>query len=208
MFGLSAVSKFSKNLLYKSQYGITEDECTAGIQAACDFFGIPMPRAIEDLTKNPDGQTMFVNYERESYEDDILCYNLKQLKRMGVNDYTGFTAVFTHECAHRYFQNRLLPGPDFGQWEGELVADYFMGVRASLERQDITSLIDALSQERGSGTHPVGWLRREYALYGKQEGNFHLIKGRPLDIEEYFRLFLEYRLRHLTELRKAEMAVY
>ena len=52
MYGVLDVRKFAKNLLYKSKYGITEDECVKGIQAACDFFGIPMPRTIEDLTNN------------------------------------------------------------------------------------------------------------------------------------------------------------
>ena len=207
--GLSELKKFSRNLLYKSQYGITEDECERAIKAACDFFGIPMPKAIEDLTFNPEGATMFKNWDRDRYDDDVLCYDLQQLKRLGVNNYTGFTAVFTHECAHRYFQNRLLPGPDFGQWENELVADYFMGVRASLERQDITTVINELAkQSTGSGTHPTGKLRWEYATYGKQEGNFHLIKRIPFDVEEYFQLFLEYRERHLDELRKAELRVY
>lgn len=209
MIGLSDIKRFSKNLLYKSQYGITEEECVRGIQAACDFFGIPMPRAIEDLTHNPEGATMFKNWDDERFDDDVLCYDLNQLKRLGVNNYVGFTAVFTHECAHRYFQNRLLPGPNFGQWEGELVADYFMGVRSSLERQDISVIINELAkQSTGSGTHPTGRLRWEYATYGRQEGDFHLIHHKPFDIEEFFQLFLNYRLRHIDALKKAEFRIY
>ncbi|MBR1467917.1 MAG: hypothetical protein IJ606_04730 [Bacteroidaceae bacterium] len=209
MFGFSTLGKFAKGLLYRSQYGITEEECERGIRTACDFFGIPMPRAIEDLTRDPQGATMFKNWDDNRFDDDVLCYDLQQLKRLGVNNYTGFTAVFTHECAHRYFQGRLLPGPDFGQWEGELVADYFMGVRASLEEQDIAAIIDELAKQcTGSGTHPTGELRRKYVIYGKQEGYYHLIKGLPFDIEEYFRLFLEYRLNHIDELRAAELMVY
>ena len=209
MFGIPNLKKFSRDLLYRSQFGITEEECERGIQAACDFFGIPMPRLIENLTSDPEGATMFKNWDTNRYEDDVLCYDLIQLKKLGVNNYTGFTAVFTHECAHRYFQDRLLPGPDFGQWENELVADYFMGVRASLERQDISSVIDALAaSSSGSGTHPIGRLRWEYATYGKQEGYFHLIHRKPFDIEEYFQCFLNYRLNHLDALRKAELSVY
>ena len=209
MFGLSNIKKFSKDLLYRSQYGITEEECERGIQSACDFFGIPMPRAIEDLTNDPKGATMFKNWDDNRFDDDVLCFDLQQLKRLGVNNYVGFTAVFTHECAHRYFQGRLLPGIDFGQWEGELVADYFMGVRASLERMDITTVVNELAkQSTGCGTHPTGKLRWEYATYGKQEANFHLIHRKPFDIEEYFQCFLEYRQNHLEELRKAELKVY
>ena len=209
MFGLIDIRKFSKNLLYKSQYGITEDECIRGIQTACDFFGIPMPRAIQDLTDDPQGATMLRPFSPDSLTDDVLCYDLKELKRLGVNDYVGFTAVFTHECAHRIFQNRLLPGVDFGPWESELVADFFMGVRASLERQNITIVKNELAKHsHGSGTHPIGKLRWEYITYGQQEGNFHLIHRQSFNAEEYFQCFLEYRQNHLEELRKAELKVY
>lgn len=209
MFGLIDIRKFSKNLLYKSQYGITEEECERGIRTACDFFGIPMPEAIQDLTDDPQGATMLRPFSPDCLTDDVLCYDLKELKELGVNDYVGFTAVFTHECAHRVFQNRLLPGPDFGQWEGELVADYFMGVRASLEGQDITIVKNELAKRSlGSGTHPIGKLRWEYITYGQQEGYFHLIHRQPFDVENYFRCFLEYRQNHLEELRKAELTVY
>jgi len=206
---LTDVRAFVKNLLYKSKYGLTEEECIKGIQSACDFFGIPMPRTIEDMTSNPEGETMFKNWDRDRMDDDVLCFDLQQLKGLGVNNYTGFTAVFTHECAHRFFQNRLLPGPDFGQWEGELVADYFMGVRAALEGQDISLILSELmKQSTGSGTHPTGKLRWEYATYGKQEGYMHIMHRKPLDIEEYFQLFLDYRQRHIDDLRKAELRVY
>lgn len=209
MFGLSDIRKFSKDLLYRSQYGITEDECVKGIQTACDFFGIPMPNVIKDLTNNPGGATFVEPHSPDCLTDDVLCYDLRQLKRLGVNNYIGFTAVITHECAHRFFQNRLLPGPDFGQREGELVADYFMGVRASLEGMDITTVVNELArQSTGSGTHPTGRLRWEYATYGKQEANFHLIHRKPFDIEDYFQCFLSYRQRHLDDLRKAELKVY
>lgn len=209
MYGVIDVRKFAKNLLYKSKYGITEDECVKGILAACDFFGIPMPRTIENLTNKPDGATMLRPFSPNSLTDDVLCYDLQELKVLGVNNYIGFTAVFTHECAHRVFQNRLLPGPDFGQWESELVADYFMGVRASLEGQDITVVKNELARHsHGCGTHPIGKLRWEYTTYGQQEGNFHLIHRQPFDVEDYFQCFLEYRKNHLDELRKAELIVY
>lgn len=209
MFGLPDIKSFSKNLLYRSQFGITEEECQRGISAACAFFGIPMPRMIEDLTYRPGGGTMFKNWDPNSYSDDVLCYDLAQLKRLGVNNYTGFTAIFTHECAHRFFQNRLLPGPNFGQWENELVADYFMGVRAALERQDITTVINALGWNcPGTGTHPIGKLRQDYVIYGKQEGYYHMIHSSPFNIEDYFQRFLAFRQNHLQELREAELTVY
>ena len=83
-----------------------------------------------------------------------------------------------------------------------------MGVRAALQDMDITSVVNGLAQSRGSGTHPTGALRREYILYGKQEGYMHRIKNRVCDAEHYFRLFLEYRERHIAALREAEMRIY
>ena len=193
MINKSDVYQFVRDLLYKCKYGLTEEECVIGIKEACDFFGMPMPQFVHDVTGKKAQQTA-----SQSNDPNTL----------GIDDYTAFTAVFTHECAHRYFQNRLLPGPNFGQWEGELVADFFMGVRASLQRMDISKVIDGLARSGGSGTHPTGSLRREYIVYGMQEANFHLIKGKPFDIEDYFQCFLRYRLNHLDELRKAELTVY
>lgn len=206
--GLSDINKFCRNLLYRSRYGLTEDGCIRAILDACDFFGIPAPVMIKNMTEKPDGQTMFVNRDRESLYDDVLCYNLKELKSLGISDYTGFTLVFTHECAHRVFQNHWLPGPDFGQWEQELIADYFMGVRAGLQAMEITNVMNGLGNTHGSGTHPTGWLRKEYIQYGLFEGRAHLIKHRIGDVDEYLRLFLEYRQRHYQELRDAEMKIY
>lgn len=208
MITKSDVYQFVKDLLYKSKYGLTEEECFTGIKEACDFFGMPMPQLIQDVTGKKDRQTASQSNDPSTFFDDILYYNLEELKTVGVDDYTAFTLVFTHECAHRYFQNRLLPGPNYGQWEGELVADFFMGVRASLQHMDISKVINGLARRGGSGTHPTGLLRRDYIVYGMQEANFHLIKGKPFDIEDYFQCFLGYRLNHLDELRKAELTVY
>jgi len=202
------IRDFYRNIIYKAKYNLTEDECERAILDACRFFGMPAPVLIKNLTNEPQGSTCFSNRDPNSFYDDVLCYNLKELKSLGVDGYVGFTAVFTHECAHRLFQNRLLPGPDFGQWEHELVADYFMGVRAALQDMDITKVTDGLAQTMGSGTHPTGTLRREYILYGKQEGYMHRIKNIDASAEDYFQLFLEYRLRHLQELHAAEMRVY
>ena len=127
MINKSDVYQFVRDLLYKCKYGLTEEECVIGIKEACDFFGMPMPQFVHDVTGKKAQQTASQSNDPNTFNDDILFYNLKELKSLGIDDYTAFTAVFTHECAHRYFQNRLLPGPNFGQWEGELVADFFMG---------------------------------------------------------------------------------
>ncbi len=209
MMGLSDIRHFCKNLLSKSKYGLTEDECLVAIQAACDFFGIPAPVVIQDLTNDPYGQTMFKNRDANSLYDDVLCYDLNELKGLGVSDIIGFTAVFTHECAHRVFQNIDLPGPDNGQWESELIADYFMGVRAGLQDMDIRPVRNALATTPGSGTHPLGKLRDEYIGYGFFEGRRHFInQDLPNTLDDYVELFLKYRREHLSELFEAEMVIY
>ncbi len=58
------------------RFGFSEADINDAIKSACDFFNIPMPRMIQDLTNVKDGQTMFVNWDRGSYYDDILCYNI------------------------------------------------------------------------------------------------------------------------------------
>ena len=60
-------------------FGLSEADINDVIKSACDFFNIPMPRMIQDLTNVKDGQTMFVNWDRGSYYDDILCYNMQQI---------------------------------------------------------------------------------------------------------------------------------
>lgn len=205
---MNTLMQFCQDLIRKSRYGITLEECMIGVQTACEFFNIPVPETIYDLTNNPDGQTMFINSDPESYNDDILCYDLEQLKTLGINSYSAFTACLTHENAHRYFQNKVIPGQMFGQWEGELVADYFMGVRAYLENLQIDSVIDGLASMRGCGTHPTGTLRKEYLNYGKTEAYLHTIRHIPFDIEDYYQCFLRYRQEHINDIRKAQMEIY
>lgn len=102
------------------------------IKSACDFFNIPMPKMIQDLTNVQNGQTMFVNWDRGSYYDDVLCFNMQQLIDKKVDSKEAFSLVMTHECGHRVLQNTRFPGVANGQWESELCADYFMGCRAGL----------------------------------------------------------------------------
>lgn len=61
------------------RFGLSESDINDAIKSACDFFNIPIPRMIQDLTNVKDGQTMFVNWDRGSYYDDILCYNMQQI---------------------------------------------------------------------------------------------------------------------------------
>ena len=49
------------------RFGLSDDEIHDAIKSACDFFFIPMPRLIEDLTNVQGGQTMFLNWDPNSY---------------------------------------------------------------------------------------------------------------------------------------------
>lgn len=51
---------FRKSIKQLLRYGLSDDDCIKGIESACDFFEIPMPALIADLTSHPNGQTMFL----------------------------------------------------------------------------------------------------------------------------------------------------
>ncbi len=79
-FGRPSMDDFLKKCNSRFQrFGLSKADINDAIKSACDFFNIPMPRMIQDLTNVKDGQTMFVNWDRGSYNDDILCYNMQQI---------------------------------------------------------------------------------------------------------------------------------
>ena len=189
------------------RYGVSPRDCEKVIESACDFFEIPLPNLIADMTENPQGQTMFVDFNPNSFCDDVICYHLKELKALGVNSKDSFTLVMTHECAHRILQNTTLPGLDNGQWEEELCCDFFMGVRASLERIDrkaFDSVRTGLSRSDGSRTHPTGILRDAAMTAGTMAGNFDLIQNKKRTISEYLETFNRWRLNHIQQIEMAQ----
>lgn len=186
------------------RFGLTQDEITEAIQSACDFFQIPFPRMVYDLTHHPNGQTMFVNWDRGSYYDDVLCFNMQQLIDMKVDSKAAFSLVMTHECAHRILQSTQFYGPNNGAWEQELCCDYFMGVRSGLWNMDISKITMGLILTSGSTTHPEGTLRAMFIRYGK----YHVIEmqqqGIPLTIQNLITEFDKYRLQLLTTIQQAQ----
>ena len=106
------------------EFGLTREEIIDGIRSACAFFNIPMPRMIQDLTNVQGGQTMFVNWDAGRYDDDVLCFNMRQLVDMKVNSKDAFSLVMTHECAHRVLQATRFPGMNNGIWENERSMEY------------------------------------------------------------------------------------
>lgn len=207
--GISA-GRFPVLELFK--YGVTEQDCIAGIRSACDFFEIPMPAFIEDSTYNPYGQTMFVNRDPKLFIDDVICYDLAQLKKLGVIGKYAFTLVMTHECAHRLMQNTQMDGLNNGQWEQELIADFFVGVRAGFEgfpRSALDAVRNGLRSSPGAKSHPTGNLRYEVISYGYLwVGNIDLIHHKKRSMQEYYQIFMEWQRKHQGEIRQAQVPFY
>ena len=80
------------------QFHLSPEEIQQEIKSACDFFNIPMPRLIQDLTNHPSGQTCFINWNRGSYADDVICFNMQQLVDMKVDSKDAFSYVKNNEC--------------------------------------------------------------------------------------------------------------
>jgi len=194
------------------KYGVTEQDCINEIKAACAFFGMPMPASIDNLTYLPYGQTMFVNRNRESFADDILCYDLAELKRLGVTGKHAFTLIMTHENAHRLMQNTPIEGVNNGQWEQELIADFFMGVRAGIEgipHSALDAVRSGLKDTPGAKTHPTGKLRSDIISYGYTwVGNMDLIHHKKRTMQEYYNIFMEWLQKHKGEIRQAQVPFY
>ena len=83
------------------RFGLSDADVHDAIKSACDFCNIPMPRMIQDLTNVQNGQTMFVNWDRGSYYDDIFCFNMQQLIDMKVDSKDALTLYSVHEMAQQ-----------------------------------------------------------------------------------------------------------
>ena len=71
LFNHTSMDEFLKMSQRFKKFGLTPKDVEDAIKSACDFFHIPMPRMIQDLTNVQNGQTMFVNFNPGSYKDDI-----------------------------------------------------------------------------------------------------------------------------------------
>lgn len=186
------------------QFGLTSKDIQEAIQSACDFFHIPYPRMVQDLTNHPNGQTMFVNWDRGSFYDDVLCFNMQQLIDMKVDNKEAFSLVMTHECAHRVLQNTRFYGPNNGAWEQELCCDYLMGVRSGLWNMDVSKITMGLIMTSGNTTHPEGTLRAMFIRYGKYHVKEMQQQGMPLTIQNLINEFERYRLLMLPDIQNEQ----
>lgn len=208
------LENFHINLERKNKYGVSLFECEKAIKEACQFFEIPVPSISNDLTDIPKGHTMFYsrNNNPKSFADDVLTYNMEQLKELGVNSMDAFSLVITHECAHRVLQNTTLPGLNNGRWEEELCCDFFMGVRCGIDKFSFLALDNVrkgLKDNPGAVTHPTGKLRYDVISYGiTYVGYMDLIQKRRRSISEYLQIFETWRQKHAEEIRQAQIPFY
>ena len=69
LFNHTSMAEYLKMSQRFKKFGLTSKDVEEAIQSACDFFHIPMPRMIQDMTNVHNGQTMFVNFNPSSYEN-------------------------------------------------------------------------------------------------------------------------------------------
>ena len=190
------------------KFGLSPKDVEEAIKSACDFFNIPMPRMIQDLTNVQNGQTMFVNFNPGTYEDDVLCFNMQQLVDMKVDSKEAFSLVMTHECAHRVLQNTLFPGINNGIWEHELAADFLMGCRAGLWNMDDSKIRVGLILTNGSPTHPEGALRALFVRHGMCKAIEMRDNSIPLSIQNLLNEFMAYRQENLEQIHHFQRKFY
>lgn len=191
------------------RFGLSDADVHDAIKSACDFFNIPMPRMIQDLTNVQNGQTMFVNWDRGSYYDDVLCFNMQQLIDMKIDSKDAFSLVMTHECGHRVLQNTQFPGVANGQWESELCPDFFMGCRAGLWNMNaIDKVVMGLILTDGSPSHPEGTLRALFIRHGKYIVPEMHRRGIPLTIQNLINEFMAFRQQNLNEILNQQHKYY
>jgi len=149
---------------------LTEDQIVEAVKSACDFFDMPLPN-VGDTTYHPEYSTMFASVNPNSYEDDWICYDIRELASLNVSSYESLTLVLTHEATHRRTQMYQFPGPKNGAYAKECISDWYMGVRAGmLGMRDIRNVIEGLGAEPGCKTHPAGFIRKQFITDGIGKG--------------------------------------
>ena len=208
LFNHTSMAEFMKMSQRFKRFGLTPKDVEDAIKSACDFFHIPMPRMIQDLTNVHNGQTMFVNWDKSRYEDDVLCFNMQQLVDMKVDSKDAFSLVMTHECAHRVLQNTQLPGINNGIWEHELAADFLMGCRAGLWGMDDSKIRVGLILTNASPTHPEGALRALFVRHGMYKAIEMRDNSIPLSIQNLLNEFMAYRQENLEQIHHFQRKFY
>ena len=208
LFNQASMEDFLQMSRRFQKFGLTPNDVEEAIKSACDFFHLPMPRIIQDQTNVHNGQTMFVNVNPGSYEDDVLCLNIQQLVDMKVDSKDAFSLIMTHECAHRVLQNTQFPGINNGIWEHELAADFLMGCRAGLWNMDDSKIRVGLFLANGSPTHPEGALRALFVGHGMGKAIEMRDNSIPLSIQNLLNEFMAYRQENLELIHQYQRKFY
>lgn len=155
---------FSKEFLdsIHNSYGfnLSDNEIAESIQKASEFFNLSLPKNVRE-----DWTTGVILGMKQNETDDVVCFNRKQMRELGITDREGFDLVMTHEGAHRALQ--FIEGK-YTSHQEELCCDFLAGVRAGLNGMDEDKLIQALGETTGSISHPDGVLRTEAIRAGVQ----------------------------------------
>ena len=208
------IDRIKSNFLKRCQlrfnrFGLNDSDICDAIKSACDFFNIPMPRMIQDLTYTQNGHTMFVNWNSGSFDDDVLCFNMRELMNMKVDSKEAFSLIMTHECGHRVLQNTRFPGVANGQWESELCPDFFMGCRAGLwNMSSIERVAMGLLLTNGSPTHPDGSLRALFIRHGRYAAPEMYRRGIPLTVQNLVNEFMAFRQQNINEIYNQQRKFY
>lgn len=208
MFNHTSMEEFLNLSNRFGRFGLSESDIRDAIKSACDFFNIPIPRMIQDLTNLENGETMFMNWDRGSYYDDVLCFNMQQLIDLNVDSKDAFSLVMTHECAHRVLQATQFPGVNNGAWENELAADFLMGVRAGLWNMDESKVALGLMMTNGCPSHPEGLLRALFIRHGKYVSQTMRWQGIPLTMQNLINEFMRFRNENLSEILSLQRKYY
>ena len=170
---------------FSNLFNLSVKDIVDAIRSACAFFELNYPKKVIDISLLQEGGTRVYPLDPSTDEDDILYYNLSELKALRIKNKESFSLIMTHECAHRYFQNGWkFQGRNNGQWEQELACDYFMGARAAIEGMNPQQVIDALGSTHGADTHPDGDIREDAIKSGYNLACYFLQQGRRPSLED------------------------
>lgn len=200
---------FLRGVDLRSLKGLTEQEIKDAINSACEFFGIPYPVFVQDLSNFKFGSTMFVSIDPTSFGDDILYYNMNELAQLHVGTKEAFSLIMTHECGHRILQSIRFEGPYNGSWQGELAADFLMGCRAGLfNMPQINNVIEGLGKTQGSKSHPKGYLRANFIKHGLLIAQQIRNESRPVSIQDLLNEYGKHYQEMLPQIKKDEKEIY
>ncbi len=151
------LTSFQETLQSLRDCVLPDEAETNAVHRACEFFGIPEVTIIE-----ANGTCVCTN-DASSMADDLFGFNREQLMKMGVSGEDSLTLVYTHECAHRCFQNTFIDS-----WTEELACDYFSGVHAGLNNINLDNFEASLGCTEGGSSHLSGALRTQFIEAGRQ----------------------------------------